>query len=77
MFLPRNTCSSRAEAMAAETRNSFQKHVVRNWDGLDAKAFAGIYKSDWVCSGCFHAANIRGGGTVGKTVHLEGVNKKK
>jgi hypothetical protein len=26
------------------------KHVVRNWDGPDAKAFAGIYKSNWVCS---------------------------
>jgi hypothetical protein len=24
--------------------------VVTNWDGLDAKAFAGIYKSNWVCS---------------------------
>jgi hypothetical protein len=24
--------------------------VVTNWDGLDAKAFAGIYNSNWVCS---------------------------
>ena len=33
-----------------EIYNSVQKHVVRNWDGPDAKAFAGIYKSNWVCS---------------------------
>ncbi len=25
--------------------------MVTNWDGLDAKAFAGIYNSNWVCSG--------------------------
>ncbi len=24
--------------------------MVTNWDGLDAKAFAGIYNSNWVCS---------------------------
>ncbi len=33
-----------------EIYNSVQKHVVRNWDGPDAKAFAGIYKSNWVCN---------------------------
>ncbi len=33
-----------------EIYNSVQKHVVRNWDGPDAKAFAGIYKSNKVCS---------------------------
>ncbi len=33
-----------------EIYNSIQKHAVRNWDGPDAKAFAGIYKSNWVCS---------------------------
>jgi hypothetical protein len=33
-----------------EIYNSVQKHVVRNWDGPDAKAFAGLYKSNWVCS---------------------------
>jgi hypothetical protein len=33
-----------------EIYNSVWKHVVRNWDGPDAKAFAGIYKSNWVCS---------------------------
>ncbi len=33
-----------------EIYNSVRKHVVRNWDGPDAKAFAGIYKSNWVCS---------------------------
>ncbi len=50
MFLLGNTWSSPAEAIAAESHNSVQKHVVTNWDGLDAKAFAGIYKSKWVCS---------------------------
>jgi hypothetical protein len=29
--------------------------VVTNWDGLDAKAFAGIYNSNWVCSVAFFA----------------------
>ncbi len=24
--------------------------MVTNWDGLDAKAFVGIYNSNWVCS---------------------------
>ncbi len=38
------------EVFAAEIYNSVWKHVVRNWDGPDAKAFAGIYKSNWVCS---------------------------
>ncbi len=33
-----------------EIYNTVQKHVVRNWEGADAKAFAGIYKSNWVCS---------------------------
>ncbi len=33
-----------------EIYNSVQKHVVRNWEGPDAKAFEGIYKSSWVCS---------------------------
>ncbi len=33
-----------------EIYNSFQKHLVGNWDGADAKAFSGIYKSNWVCS---------------------------
>jgi hypothetical protein len=33
-----------------EIYNSVLKHVVRNWDGPNANAFAGIYKSNWVCS---------------------------
>ncbi len=33
-----------------EIYNSVQKHVVGNWDGPDAKAFSGIYKSNWVYS---------------------------
>jgi hypothetical protein len=33
-----------------EIYNSVKKNVVRNWDGPDAKDFAGIYKSNWVCS---------------------------
>ena len=46
MFLQCITWSSPAEAIAAESHNSVKKHVVTNWDGLDAKAFAGIYKSN-------------------------------
>jgi hypothetical protein len=42
--------ASQAEAFAAEIYNSGWKQVVRNWDGPDAKSFAGIYKSNWVCS---------------------------
>jgi hypothetical protein len=43
-----NTAAS--TQFTTESYNSVQKHVVRNWDGPDAKAFAGIYKSNWVCS---------------------------
>ncbi len=50
MFLPCNTWSSQVEVFAAEIYNSVWKHVVRSWYGPDAKAFAGIYKSNWVCS---------------------------
>ncbi len=50
MFLPHINWSSPAEVIATESHYYVQKHVVTNWDGLDAKAFAGIYKSNWVCS---------------------------
>ncbi len=34
----------------AENHNSFWIHISKIWDGLDAKAFEGFYKSSQVCS---------------------------
>ncbi len=34
--------------------------MVTNWDGLDAKAFAGIYNSNWVCSAVLPPASNQG-----------------
>ncbi len=54
-----------------EIYNSVQKHVVRNWDGPDAKAFAGIYKSNWVCSAVLSAtARVRRGRGMASAILL-------
>jgi hypothetical protein len=48
LYWPATTAAS--PQLTTEIYNSVEKHVVRNWDGPDAKAFEGIYKSNWVCS---------------------------
>jgi hypothetical protein len=57
------TTTAASPQFTTEIYNSVQKHVVRNWDGPDAKAFSGIYKSNWVCS-AWRLARWRGEGGV-------------
>ncbi len=48
-----------------QTKLKKKKKKKKNWDGLDAKAFAGIYKSNWVCSvDKFYFYSVHGAGIL-------------